>query len=163
MLQCCTNTAWACLNAARTLPGHASMLHAPCSFLQVTALSALTAALGTDVSKYANSNYTTNSTCPADNTAGGILGDSIGQLTATANMDSSFYSWVGCNCSNGDDERQYDIDTSGDVQYILMIVINQCLMCDALIFHCTRQCSDSNMEHHKHMLVLIGHLNKLLC
>ena len=99
---------------------HASMLHASVLSAQITALSALTAAVGTDVSKYAKSNYTTNSTCPTDNTAGGILGDSIGQLTATANMDSSFYSWVGCNCSNGDVERLYNIDTSGDVQYILI-------------------------------------------
>lgn len=88
-----------------------------CSFPQITALSALTAALGTDVSKYAVSNYTTNSTCPTDNTAGGILGDSIGQLTASANMDSSFYSWVGCNCSDGNNERLYDIDSSGDIQH----------------------------------------------
>ena len=97
---------WASLNVARV-----------CSLLQITVLSALSSVLGTDTSRYQYSagGYTTNSTCPTDGTAGGILGESIGQLTATANMDSSFYGWVGCNCSSLSQERVYEIATSGDV------------------------------------------------
>lgn len=96
----------------------------PCthfSLLQIAALAGLTAALGADVSQYAIPSYTTNSTCPTDNTAGGILGSSIGQLMATANMDASFYSWVGCNCLVGSDDRLYEIDISGNVQQIFIV------------------------------------------
>lgn len=101
-------------NIGKYRPGYLPCTHF--SLLQVTALASLTASVGVDVSQYAIPNYTTNSTCPTDNTAGGILGSSIGQLTATANMESSFYSWVGCNCSDPNAQRSYDIDTSGDVQ-----------------------------------------------
>ena len=69
-----------------------------------------------DASSYAASfNYTTNYTCPTDNTAGGINGPSIGQLVATVNLDANFYSWAGCNCSSGSDSRVYSIASNGEI------------------------------------------------
>ncbi|DBA91536.1 TPA: hypothetical protein ACH3X1_003159 [Trebouxia sp. C0004] len=59
--------------------------------------------------------YTSNYSCPTDGTAGRILGPSIGQLVATVNVDSDFYSWVGCNCSTVNDERVYAIADNGTV------------------------------------------------
>ena len=98
--------------------------HAPvqclCSCLQITQILSgfavyFGASVSSSVSAYGSyiGNYTSNSSCPTDSTAGGISGPSIGQLTATANLDSSFYSWVGCNCSNESQERAYDIQNSG--------------------------------------------------
>ncbi len=85
----------------------------------VTVLSDFSAVFGDILSEASTlstylSDYTTNSSCPTDNTAGGILGPSIGALTATVNVDSTFYSWVGCNCSVGTQERKYTIDTEGE-------------------------------------------------
>ncbi|KAL3137643.1 hypothetical protein ABBQ38_004919 [Trebouxia sp. C0009 RCD-2024] len=86
---------------------------------QITAYAGLISLFGSDVSLYTGGDYVTNSSCPTDSTAGGILGPSVGQLTATANMDPSFYSWVGCNCSSASRERVYSITTGGDGQNIL--------------------------------------------
>lgn len=77
-------------------------------------LSALLGGVTTDLNAFADLNYTSNFSCPTDGTAGGIKGPSIGQLTATVSMDSSFYSWVGCNCSDGNDDREYTISSSGE-------------------------------------------------
>ena len=88
-------------------------------FLQITAYAGLISSFGSDVSLYTSGDYVTNSSCPTDSTAGGILGPSVGKLTATANMDPSFYGWVGCNCSSASRERVYNIATSGDAQSTL--------------------------------------------
>lgn len=90
-----------------------------CFVLQIVSiLSEFSAVFGSYLSDAAEfsvlTDYTTNSSCPTDNTAGGILGPSIGQLTATVNVDSNFYSWVGCNCSTGSDNRVYSIATDGE-------------------------------------------------
>ena len=79
------------------------------------------ASLSAQITAYSTyvGNYTSNTSCPTDSTAGGINGPSIGQLTATANLDSSFYSWVGCNCSSQSQERVYGIEESGMLQQSL--------------------------------------------
>lgn len=65
------------------------------------------------LSSFGALNYTSNFSCPTDGTAGGIKGPSIGQLTASVTMDPAFYSWVGCNCSNGGNDRNYTISDTG--------------------------------------------------
>lgn len=88
--------------------------------LQITALlsqagSLFESVLGDAVLYLDSSTYTSNSSCPTDGTAGSILGPSIGQLVPTVNLDSNFYSWVGCNCSLGTYARVYDIAADGEL------------------------------------------------
>lgn len=68
-----------------------------------------------EFSSYLGTTYTSNYSCPSDGTAGSILGPSLGQLVATVNVDDSFYSWVGCNCSTANDERVYAIADNGEL------------------------------------------------
>ena len=68
-----------------------------------------------DFSGFVGTTYTSNYSCPTDGTAGSIMGPSIGQLVATVNVDDSFYSWAGCNCSTQGDERVYAIADNGEL------------------------------------------------
>lgn len=78
--------------------------------------SVLTYILGgvsSDLSAFGGLDYTSNFSCPTDGTAGGIKGPSIGQLTATASLDPTFYSYAGCNCSQLSANRNYNISSAG--------------------------------------------------
>ncbi len=68
-----------------------------------------------EASSFVGTTYTSNYSCPTDGTAGSILGPSLGQLVSTVNVDDSFYSWVGCNCSTTSDERVYAIADNGEL------------------------------------------------
>ena len=94
----------------------------PNAALQANALltefgSVLVSILGgvsSDLSAFADLNYTSNFSCPTDGTAGGIRGPTIGQLTATASLDPTFYSYAGCNCSDVTANRSYTITSAGE-------------------------------------------------
>jgi len=87
--------------------------------VQITTLiseyGSLFASILGDFTGFVGTTYTSNYSCPTDGTAGSILGPSIGQLVATVNVDDSFYSWVGCNCSTLSDERVYAIASNGEL------------------------------------------------
>ena len=87
--------------------------------VQITTLiveyGSLFASILGDATAFTSTTYTSNYSCPTDGTAGSIMGPSIGQLVATVNVDDSFYSWAGCNCSTQGDERVYAIADNGEL------------------------------------------------